>query len=90
MGSNNNDDNWKKFKELDRMRKCLDDVEKNQDDFRKSQDEMEEDTKELKSMMSQFMGGANPPFNPMDIQSPKTLEGGIFPIHEFSSMHKKP
>lgn len=65
MGSSNNDDNSKKFQEeLNKMRKHFDNVERKQDEFEKSQDKMAENIIEIKSMMSQLMGGANPPFNP--------------------------
>ena len=81
----------KKFqKEFDRVCKCLDNVERKQDEFEKSQDQMAKYIKEIKSTMTLFIGGANPPFSPSATQSPKTSEDRIFPSHEFQSMHEKP
>ena len=88
MENSNNDDNSKKFQEdLDRVRRCLDEVKRKQDDFGVRQNEMAGDIIVIKNMMSQFMGGANPPFNPLEIQSPKILEGESFSNHEIPSMH---
>lgn len=86
----NNDDSKKFQEELNRMQKRLDNVEIKQDEFGKSQDQMEENIIEIKSKMSQFMGGANPTFNPSAIQSPKIPEGGTFPSHDFLLMHENP
>jgi len=69
----NNDDNSKKIQEeLDKMHRHLEDVERKQDKFEIRQDEMAQNIIAIRSMMSQSMGGANPPFNPLEMQSPKT------------------
>lgn len=54
------------------MHRHLEDVERKQDKFEIRQDEMAQNIIAIRSMMSQSMGGANPPFNPLEMQSPKT------------------
>jgi len=44
---------------------------------------MADDIKELKRTMSHFMGGANPPFNPSPIQSPKIRKAKFSQIRNF-------